>query len=180
MQVTGTGPSISSVADGVANVITLPAGPVAAAETFPGTPAKVGGVMSATVTANDDDALLPAESVAVQVTLVEPNRNMLPEAGTQVTATGPSIASVADGRVKVTWRPAGVVASTVIAQGVPRMTGEATSTTTTMNDADTALRAASAAEHVTVVRPRGKVLPDAGTHETATAPSTASVAVGRR
>ena len=39
----------------------------------------VGAVVSCTITSNDDEAELPAASVAVHVTLVSPNANIEPE-----------------------------------------------------------------------------------------------------
>ena len=77
----------------------MPVGPVADAVMFAGVPVIVGPVVSDTLTVNVDvDALLCA-SVAVHVTVVVVIANVLPDAGTQLTATVPSTASVAVGFV---------------------------------------------------------------------------------
>ena len=52
-----------------------------------------------------------------------------------------------------------------------------TSVTVTENDAWPVLPCASVAEHVTVVVPTGKLLPEAGAHDAVTGPSTVSFAV---
>ena len=57
----------------------------------------VGGVVSLTVTVKDVCELLPALLVAVQSTVVVAIANVAPDAGTQITGTVPSIASVAVG-----------------------------------------------------------------------------------
>src|SRR5882762_10417485 len=67
-------------------------------------------------------AVLPALSLALQLTVVVPIGNRLPDAGVQVTGTSPSTVSVAEA-VKVTTAPAGLVASTVIAPGTVRVGG---------------------------------------------------------
>ena len=60
-----------------------------------------GGVVSVlelngrTVTVKDPGALLPAASVAVQLTVVAPTGKALPDAGEQTAATAPETASVA-------------------------------------------------------------------------------------
>ena len=56
-----------------------------------------GLVVSRIVIVNVEVAVFPAASVAVQVTVVVPSGNRLPEAGAQETETGPSTASVAAG-----------------------------------------------------------------------------------
>src|SRR6266542_1800005 len=56
--------------------------------------------------------------------------------------------------------------------------GGGVSCTITVNDPLTELLLASCAEHVTVVTPIGKTVPDSGEHVTVTGPSTASTAVG--
>ena len=55
-----------------------------------------GPVVSVTVTVNEADPLLPCASLAAHVTGVTPNGNIAPLAGVQLTATAPSIVSVAD------------------------------------------------------------------------------------
>jgi hypothetical protein len=55
----------------------------------------MGGVESRTVTVNEHEAVRPASSVAVQLTVVVPCGNPLPDAGVQVTVTDWSQLSVA-------------------------------------------------------------------------------------
>ena len=69
-----------------------------------GTPLMTGAVVSTTVTLNDAVAVLPCASLALQFTVVVPIGNVEPDAGVQLTGVGPSTASVALGRVKLTWR----------------------------------------------------------------------------
>jgi hypothetical protein len=76
--------------------------------------------------------------------------------------------------VKIT--PVAPVASTVALAGTVT-TGRVVSVTVTVKEADPVLPRVSLAVHVTVVVPSGKVAPLAGVHVTATAPSTASLAV---
>ena len=58
-----------------------------------------GGVWSATMTWKLVDAECPLESLAEQLTVVDPTGNAEPEAGVQLTATTPVTASVAVGFV---------------------------------------------------------------------------------
>src|SRR5688500_3009744 len=74
--------------------------------------------------------------------------------------------------------PAPVVATTEKSVGTPAKAGPVVSTTLTVNEPLAVLRAASVAEQVTTVSPSGRVAPDTVLHETATAPSTRSDAVG--
>jgi hypothetical protein len=62
---------------------------------------KVGASVSfsVTVTVKDVDPVFPCESLAVQVTVVCPTGNVLPDGWLQVTGTGPSTRSVAVGPV---------------------------------------------------------------------------------
>jgi hypothetical protein len=65
---------------------------------FAGTLLITGGVVSTTtVTVNVADELLPAASVAVQVTVVAPAAKVEPDAGEQFTGSVPSTLSVAVG-----------------------------------------------------------------------------------
>jgi hypothetical protein len=96
-------------------VTTAPPEEVATAVMGLGT-ASTGGVMSTTVIANDPDAVLPDESVAVQVTSVTPTWNVLPDGGVQLTGTGPSTSSVAVA-VKVPTAPPEEVATAVMGLG---------------------------------------------------------------
>ena len=74
---------------------TAPVAPVASTVAFAGT-VTTGPVVSVTVTVNDAEPLLLFESTAVHVTVVAPSGNVAPLDGVQVTATGPSMMSVAD------------------------------------------------------------------------------------
>ena len=56
----------------------------------------LGGVVSWTVTLKPALALLPAPSVAVQVTVLVPSGNVLPDAGSQVGVMLPLTMSVAE------------------------------------------------------------------------------------
>jgi hypothetical protein len=55
-----------------------------------------GGVLSVTVTVNEAEPALPWASVAAQATVVTPSGNVEPLTGLQVTATTPSMSSVAE------------------------------------------------------------------------------------
>ena len=66
---------------------------------FPPPDGGVSTTGSVIVTVPVEVELFPAESVAVQVIVVVPKGKTEPEAGTQVTATGPSTSSVAVGGV---------------------------------------------------------------------------------
>jgi hypothetical protein len=93
VQLTATTPSSVSVADAL-YVKAAPVGPVASALAFAGT-VTTGPVVSATVTVNEADRLLPRASVAVHVTVVGPRGNVDPLAGVHVGATLPSTKSLA-------------------------------------------------------------------------------------
>ena len=69
------------------------------------------------------DALFPAASAAVQLTVVAPVGNVPPEVGVHETATGPSTRSVAVGSVYVIGAPALDVAAAVMAAGTPLIVG---------------------------------------------------------
>src|SRR5436190_461509 len=84
--VTGRAPSTRSIAANgrkSSHVITIaPLVLMTSAETLPGPPLTTGGVVSRTVTVNVLGAdVLPAASVAVQVTVVIPSANVEPDAG---------------------------------------------------------------------------------------------------
>src|SRR5580698_11442750 len=85
----------------------------------------------ATVTLNEQLPTLPEESVAVQLTNVEPIPNTLPDAGVQTTATLPSQLSVALG-ANVTTEPSGLLALAKIFPGQV-ITGAWLSTTITFS-----------------------------------------------
>jgi hypothetical protein len=94
VQLTGRAPSTLSAAD-AEYVNTAPVGPVASMVAFAGS-VNAGGVVSATVTLNEAEPVLPWVSVAVQVTVVVPSANVKPLAGAQVTGRTPSTLSVAE------------------------------------------------------------------------------------
>jgi hypothetical protein len=123
VHVTGTEPSTGSEAEAV-NLTTAPLALVAGTVMSDGS-VKVGGVLSTTFTLNDAEPVLPALSVAEQVTLVEPIAKVEPGAGTQIGVIAPSTTSDAEA-VKVTTAPLGLVALTVISAGTVR-TGTALS-----------------------------------------------------
>jgi hypothetical protein len=170
VQTTATGPSIASTAEAV-NVAIAPAALVAPRVSFAGR-VRTGAVLSPTVIVKLPEAVFPAASVAVQLTVVVPIGNVDPEAGVQITATGPSIASRADA-LKVAIAPAGLVAARVSFAGSVR-TGAVLSPTATVKVPEAVFPAASVAVHVTVVVPIGKVDPEAGVQTTGTGPSIAS------
>src|SRR5262245_11960308 len=134
----------------------------------------VGGVVSTTLTMNEALPVLPAASVDVQVTVVWPSGNVLPEGGAHVVATAPSTRSVALA-AKLTAAPDGPVASSVMFAGTDTA-GGVVSTTVTPKAAEALLPCASEAVQVTVVRARGNVLPERGKQDGVTTPSTMSVA----
>jgi len=76
--------------------------------------------------------VLPALSVAAQVTVVAPSGNVAPEAGEQVGVIGPSTRSVAVGAVHEETAPAATVASLAMLLGMPAITGGAVSATGAM------------------------------------------------
>ena len=86
-------PSTVSVAVAV-NVTTAPAELVASVVISAGT-VTTGAVVSTTVTVKVADPVLPALSVAEQVTVVGPSGKVLPDAGVQTGVIEPSTVSVA-------------------------------------------------------------------------------------
>ena len=133
-----------------------------------------GSSSSFTVTSNVHTLVLPEASVAVTVTVVVPNGNILPEAGT-LEIVVPVQLSVAVG-VKVTTashRPGSLL--TIISEGQVT-TGSSSSFTVTLKVHTSVLPAASVAVTVTSVVPIGNTLPEAGTLEDVT-PGQLSVAV---
>ena len=172
MQLTTTLPSTASVAEAV-NVSPAPSGPVASTFVFEGT-VMVGAVVSLTVTVKLLAPTFARLSLAVQVTVVAPSGNVAPLAGVQLTATGPSIASVADA-LNVNTAPAGPVASTLAFAGTVTI-GAPVSLTVTVNEAEPVLPCASVAVQVTTVAPIGNVEPLAGVQLAAITPSMLSVA----
>ena len=129
------------------------------------------------MTVNDPVALSPDTSVAVQVTVVIPSGNVLPEAWLQPTLWTLTL-SVAVGGVNVTaWVTAPGAVPTVMLEGTPTKTGSSRSLTVTVKACEVDNPAVSVAVHVTVVTPRGNAVPDVGPHPTLWIP-TLSVAVG--
>src|SRR5215208_5072685 len=119
-------------------------------------------------------AALPCESAALQVTVVFPSGKVVPETGEQLTATGPSTRSVAEGSAYVTTAPAEEVASAV-SSAWAAITGPALSTTcTTKRMGAATLPCASVALQVTVVLPIANGVAEAGEQAATPAPSTAS------
>jgi hypothetical protein len=86
---------------------TVPFGPVASAETGPGTAVNVGGWLSTnlTTTWNVPVPVFPLGSVALHVTMVDPTANVVPAAGVHVPRIEPPTASDADGTSYVTVVP---------------------------------------------------------------------------
>ena len=72
-----------------------------------------GGVVSWTVTENDPEPVLPCTSVAVQVTVVVPTGNVLPDGGKHEGVIEPSTMSDADA-ANVTTAPDEPVAGVVM------------------------------------------------------------------
>jgi acyl dehydratase len=127
-QVAATVPSTISIADPV-NVNGAPVWLVASSVAFAGT-VMAGDVVSLTVTVKEADPVLPCASVAVHVTTVEPNGNVVPLAGLQLAASVPSMLSVAEA-LNVHPAPVGPVASAVAFPGTVT-TGGVTSTNVTV------------------------------------------------
>jgi len=134
-----------------------------------------GGVVSTTLASKVAAPVLPAESVAVQVTTFVPSGKMDPDVGEHETVTKPSTISEAD-EENVTTAPVGAVASTEIEDGTVTI-GGVVSTTVTTNAPVAALPAASETEQCTVVVPKGNIDPDAGAHAGTSTPSTMSDAL---
>src|SRR2546428_12080407 len=133
-----------------------------------------GGVVSRTVTANEDEPVFPWASLAAQSTRVVPIVNMNPEDGLQVAVTGPSTMSVAPTE-NGTVAPPGPVASAIISAGTVSA-GGVVSMTRTVKDATPVLPRASVATHVTVVVPNPNVEPEVGVQTGVSLPSTRSSA----
>src|SRR5216684_3804898 len=121
--------------------------------------------------------VLPAGSLAVQVTVVTPAGNVDPEAGLQLMVkVAVSLSGSVAETAYVTTAPLALVATAVMFAGRLRV-GAVLSSTTTVALAEPVLPAVSVAEQVMVVVPRAKVLPEAGAHVGISEPDTASVAV---
>jgi sulfopyruvate decarboxylase TPP-binding subunit len=118
-------------------------------------------------------AAFPCESVAVQVTVVEPMGKMVPEDGTQVARPLPSTVSVVVGGVYTTPAPF-LLSAVVVMSSCGLIAGAIVSCTVTLKLPLTMLLCESVAEQVTIVVPMGKVLPEAGTQVTDIEPFTRS------
>ena len=126
----------------------VPSGEEASTDTLAGA-ARVGGVVSATVTSCAAVCLLPAASAAVQVTTVVPRPN---RGGASLAMDTTPTASDAVAEPWSTAVPAGPAASARTDSGA-YTDGGVVSTTETTCESDAALPAASDAVHVTTVLP---------------------------
>ncbi|MDP9283113.1 MAG: hypothetical protein M3P38_13545 [Chloroflexota bacterium] len=116
-----------------------------------------------TVTLKVPVDVLPDESVAVQLTVVVPPGNRLPEGGTQVIVGGPALSvAVAVYVTGADADPNGAV--TVISAGTVS-TGASRSTTVTSN-MTVVVPVGPAASHVVVVVPTPSDAGDVGAHDT--------------
>ena len=120
----------------------------------------VGGVVSCTVTVKLQLLLLPPISLLTQFTVVTPEAKVLPETGEQTSTGLVSQISVVV-TTNVPTAPAGLVLSSTrfVEQDI---VGGVVSTTEKMKEQALLLLLASVATQWTVVRPRGKVLPETG------------------
>jgi hypothetical protein len=136
-----------------------PPGPVASAVIGPGT-TSAGGVVSTTVTVTMNVAVpvLPAPSVAEQVTVVGPGAKFEPEAGLQVTGGDPATRSVAEPGPYETVVPEGSPAVTVTGAGGVTIGGVVSTTVTVKEPAGSE----SDSMQFTVVSPSGKREPEGG------------------
>jgi len=132
----------------------------------------------ATVTVNEQLPELPDVSLAEQVTVVTPTEKLVPEAGVQETGLEPSQASVAVAENVAIAEPEPTGLSVRLIGDGQLTVGPWLSATVTVKLHELPLPNVSEAEQVTVVTPFGKLLPEAGEHVTARAPSQASLAVG--
>lgn len=90
---TAAGPVTASTAE-AEYVTTAPLAPAAVNVRLPGT-VNIGAVVSRTVTVNDPLAVLPAASLAEQVTVVVPSANVAPDGALQDGVREPLTTSVA-------------------------------------------------------------------------------------
>ena len=149
---TARAPSTRSVAV-ASNAGRAPPGRSASTSRSTGT-AMTGPVVSTTETVNDELPVLPAASVAEQVTVFAPSGKVLPDSGAQVAARSPSTVSVAAAAYEVV-APSGPVASRVRSSGT-LTAGAVVSTTLTSNDFCVVLPWSSTAVQLTAVLPSGK------------------------
>lgn len=139
-----------------------------------------GASLSTTVTVNAAEAVLPAPSVAMSVTVLGPIGKAVPATGLCVTAGAAVTASVTVAKpVKSGNEPVANPASVLMVWSAGAvMLGGVVSCTVAMVVAVAVFPAASVAVNVIVVSPRGRNVPDTGLDVTGTGPSTASMAVG--
>jgi hypothetical protein len=175
-QLTGTEPGQLSVAVGV-YVTTALHWPTSALLVMFAGQVMLGAWPSLTVTVNEQLALRPAASVAVQVTVVAPSAKLEPDGGTQLTGTWPGQLSVAVAVYSATALHCSGAAGILISCGQV-MLGAWPSVTVTVNEQLALRPAKSVAVQVTVVAPAAKMEPDGGTQLTVTEPGQLSVAVG--
>jgi len=135
-----------------------------------------GAVVSRTNTVNVALVELPERSAALQVTVVEPRANTLPDCGRHATDTVPSTVSSAVGDVHVAAAPFGPVASRGMFAGTLLITGSVVSATLTVNVSLLLLPDESVAVQETTVDPSGNVAPDTGAQTTCGKESMLSVA----
>jgi hypothetical protein len=119
-------------------------------------------------------AVLPAASVAEQLTGFAPSGKVEPDTGAQTTATAPSTISEAEVE-KVAIAPEGPVASSLKSVGRLRV-GGVVSTTKMLKLLLVVLPLESVAEQETEVEPSGKVSPGFALQTGVIAPSTVSLA----
>ena len=131
------------------------------------------GWSAVTVTVKEAVPVLPAASVAEQVTVVVPRANVVPDAGEHVAVSGAVTASDA---VAVKLTATGAVDCTVMFAGTVTV-GAVVSCTVTVKEALALFPATSFAVQLTVVAPNPKVEPDAGVQTSVTTPGRSSVAV---
>ena len=143
-----------------------------------GHPLTTGAVLSFTVTVNVQVELLPAASVNVYVTGVEPKLKLAPDVCVLVEVIDPPQLSIAVGAVHVAIAKHEASAESVMLDGHPLTTGAVLSITVTVNVQVELLPAASVNVYVTGVEPKEKVAPDVCVLVGVTEPLQLSVAVG--
>ena len=137
-----------------------------------------GGCVSFTVTVKVHITVFPDVSVAVEVTVVVPFGNAVPDGGFDTTTTPGQLSAAVTVKVVTEEHAFGSVAFTMFAGHVT--VGGCVSFTVTVNEQVVVFGgvAASLTVHVTVVTPFGNTAPDAGLHVTVPTPGQLSVAVG--
>jgi hypothetical protein len=133
-------------------------------------------VVSLTVTVKEQLPVLPALSVAEQVTFVWPTVKYVPDAGEQVGVSTPSQLSSALA-VKVTLATVEHAPAVIVIGPGQVTTGFSQSLTVTVKEQVPVLPALSVAEQVTVVCPTAKLEPEAGLQVGVITPSQLSSAV---